>query len=139
MSTLMSLSDEIAATERLRQEVDSTQSKRQEFDARLQSVLNSQIEQGALVQTVSGEPLQEWQELKDFLARSSEHLDDEVAALLGTEVDLSVAQVLRVLETFSALAGRDLDAVSIELSIAEQQLRDRLRLIAEATDEESGQ
>ena len=79
------------------------------------------------------------QGIAEFLTAHSEDLEDEVMILLSAGKDITLAQVSRLLKISLEVTGRELDKLSAELSVDEQRLRDRLRLIAEATDEEGDQ
>lgn len=139
MSTLMSLSDEIAATERVRQQMDSNQSMQQQNEAQLQAALTTRADPEMLAKKVPAEFSDQLRYVVNSLAEHSEDLDDDDVLLVNAAGEITWAQFLRMIRIDVTLTGRRVDALSAELSVDERRLRDRLRLIAEATDEERDQ
>src|SRR5579859_3321960 len=136
MSTLMALSDSIAASERLRQRVDRIQRTRQQFEAIIPSLqVNLKTVEGVAPAGFSAG-------LKDLVSLMTEHpedLADDGMILLRKGEDVTWAQLPSVIKICMELVGREVDELTAELSVDEQRLRGRLQLIADATDEEGDQ
>lgn len=139
MNTLMSLSDAIAETEQLRRRADSVESKRRQLDAAWHAAVSSPADPESMVDKAPTELSGDLQEIAKFMAEHSEDLDDDDLILPSAEEGLTWAHVSQMIKTSLVLLGREVDTMSAELSVDEQRLRDRLRLIAEATDEEGDQ
>lgn len=133
----MSLSDSIAATELAQQGVDAAQSKREQLNAIISSA--PRVDPEMMVEKAPADLSGHLQEIAKFMAKRSEDLDDDVLVFLNAEQDITLAQVLGMIKNSFAFVSREVDNVSAQLSVDEQRLRGRLRLIAQATDEEGDQ
>lgn len=139
MNTLMSLSDSIATTERRRQSVDSIQSVHAQLNAMMPAVLSFQIDPESRAKRASAELSSLMHGLAKLVTEHFDDLDEDSILLLSAREDMTLAQVSRMIKVCMELTGREVDELSKKLSIDEQRLRDRLRLIADATDEEDDQ
>jgi ppGpp synthetase/RelA/SpoT-type nucleotidyltranferase len=80
-------------------------------------------------------PLQE--RLAAILARSPDRLEPADQQLLEAGADITGAQLLRIAEISHVIVSREASERAARLRDSEQELRDILQLIADATDEEA--
>lgn len=135
LTTLMTLSDLIWTVEQSRRALDSTQELLRGLDSIWDEILRLTEPDPSLLASKISPTMAPSPTTMEVLNARAEELDAEAREALDAGADMTVAQMRRLIEIATGFVKDDASVLSARVAEEEQQLRDMLKSVADATDE----